>query len=272
MVNRVIEDWHYFTTNHHAVQIAVNLPFSGAPNSPYRRRHLPAKHGRLFDLIVLTHPTQRFPNRSFLELKWKLIDATKTIDQDSQRVHIMIRAQPFFTIGHSTRPIAVFVDLLRNAKIRLIIDVRTVPRSRTNPQYNGDALPESLSEFQIAYEHIAALGGLRGRRPGLPAAVNAFWKNQSFHNYADYAMSESFHSGFIRLRELGQAKRCAIMCAEVVWWRCHRRIIADYLIAAGENVFHILGRDHVEQAQITEGAKLGSNGMLTYPGDVGKLS
>ena len=85
-------------------------------------------------------------------------------------------------------------------------------------------------------------------------------------------MSESFHSGFIRLRELGQAKRCAIMCAEVVWWRCHRRIIADYLIAAGENVFHILGRDHVEQAQITEGAKLGSNGMLTYPGDVGKLS
>ena len=78
-------------------------------------------------------------------MKWKLIDATKTIDQDSQRVHIMIRAQPFFTIGHSTRPIAVFVDLLRNAKIRLIIDVRTVPRSRTNPQYNGDALPESLS-------------------------------------------------------------------------------------------------------------------------------
>ena len=190
-------------------------------------------------------------------MKWKLIDATKTIDQYSQRVHIMTRAHPFFTIGHSTRPIAVFVDLLRNAKIRLIIDVRTVPRSRTNPQYNGDAPPESLSEFQIAYEHIATLGGLRGRRRDLPAAVNAFWKNQSFHNYADYAMSESFLSGFIRLRELGHTKRCAIMCAEVLWWRCHRADHrSDYLIAAGEKVFHILGRDHVESGtNAPEGAK-----------------
>ena len=183
----------------------------------------------------------------------------------------MTRAHPFFTIGHSTRPIAAFVDLLRCAKIRLIIDVRTVPRSRTNPQYNRDALPELLSDFQIAYEHIAALGGLRGRRRNVPAAVNAFWENQSFHNYADYAMSESFHSGFTRLRELGHTKRCAIMCAEVVWWRCHRRIIADYLIAADEKVFHILSQNHVEQAQMTKGAKLGSTGMLTYPADVGKL-
>jgi uncharacterized protein (DUF488 family) len=180
----------------------------------------------------------------------------------------MTMAHPFFTIGHSTRPIAAFVDLLRNAKVRLIIDVRTVPRSRTNPQYNWDALPESLSQFQIVYEHIAALGGLRGRRQDVPAAVNAFWENQSFHNYADYAMSESFHSGLIRLRELGHTKRCAIMCAEAVWWRCHRRIIVDYLIAAGETVFHIMGPNHIDSAYMTSAARPGPPGTLTYPANV----
>ena len=181
-------------------------------------------------------------------------------------------AHPFFTIGHSTRPITAFVDLLGNAEVKLVVDVRTVPRSHTNPQYNSEILPKTLSQYQIEYKHIAALGGLRGRKRDVPADVNAFWLNQSFHNYADYAMSESFHSGLTRLREMGHTKQCAIMCAEAVWWRCHRRIIADYLIAAGEKVFHILGRDHVEQAQMTEAAKLGSSGILTYPAEVGKLN
>ena len=125
-----------------------------------------------------------------------------------------------------------------------------MPRSRTNPQYHGDALQISLSEFQIAYEHIAALGGLRGRQRDLPETVNAFWQNQSFHNYADYALSETFRLGLNRLRELGHASPCAIMCAEAVWWRCHRRIISDYLIANGETVFHILGHNHIEPAHI----------------------
>ena len=98
----------------------------------------------------------------------------------------------------------------------------------------------------------------------MPADVNEFWQNQRFHNYADYAMSEEFHSGLIRLRELGHATQCAIMCAEAVWWRCHRRIIADYLIAAGETVFHILGRKHLEQAHMTGGAKIGQAGTLSY--------
>jgi uncharacterized protein (DUF488 family) len=99
------------------------------------------------------------------------------------------------------------------------------------------------------------------------ADVNAFWQNRSFHNYADYAMSEEFRSGLSRLRELGQATQCAIMCAEAVWWRCHRRIIADYLIASGETVFHILGRGHVERARTTGAAKLRPNGTLMYPVD-----
>jgi uncharacterized protein (DUF488 family) len=150
---------------------------------------------------------------------------------------------PFFTIGHSTRPISEFVNLLRNAGGQLVADVRTVPRSRTNPQYNWDVLSKALSEFQIEYEHFAALGGLRGRKRDVPQTVNAFWQNARFHNYADYAMSENFHRGLNRLRELGHRTPCVIMCAEAVWWRCHRRIIADYLITAGETVFHILGQN-----------------------------
>src|SRR5512138_3010060 len=103
-------------------------------------------------------------------------------------------AHPFFTIGHSTRPVGDFVDLLRQAEVGFVVDVRTVPRSRTNPQYNSEEFAKALSEFQVGYEHIAALGGLRGRKRDVPAAVNAFWENQSFHNYADYAMTEDFRS------------------------------------------------------------------------------
>ena len=174
---------------------------------------------------------------------------------------------PFFSIGHSTRSIAEFVEILREFAIELVVDVRTVPRSRTNPQFNRDILPVSLSEFVIDYEHLTKLGGLRSRNPNVPPSLNAFWENFSFHNYADYAMSEDFKSGLTRLRELGHAKRCAIMCAEAVWWRCHRRIIADYLLAGGDEVFHILGRNHVERARITPAANFEPTGVLTYPGD-----
>ena len=174
---------------------------------------------------------------------------------------------PFFTIGHSTRSIAEFVALLRAADIQLVVDVRTVPRSRTNPQFNRDILPLSLSEFAIDYEHIAQLGGLRPRSTNVPPSLNSFWENPSFHNYADYAMSEDFKSGLMRLRELGHAKRSAIMCAEAVWWRCHRQIISDYLLAAEDEVFHILGRNHVERAHLTPTANLGCTGVLTYPAD-----
>ena len=97
--------------------------------------------------------------------------------------------------------------------------------------------------------------------------VNAFWDNRSFHNYADYAMSEPFHAGLARLCELGHATPCAIMCAEAVWWRCHRRIITDYLIAAGETVLHIMGRHHIDAAHITSAARPGPDGTLIYPID-----
>ena len=182
----------------------------------------------------------------------------------------MISALPFFTIGHSTRSAAELIDLLRSVEVRLVVDVRTVPRSRTNPQFNRDVLSDTLAAAQIdyariAYARIAALGGLRGGETEVPSTVNAFWSNESFHNYADYAMSEAFRGGLDRLRELGGGRQCAIMCAEAVWWRCHRRIIADYLISEGEAVFHILGEHDIAPASLTAAAKPGPDRTLIYP-------
>jgi uncharacterized protein (DUF488 family) len=176
-------------------------------------------------------------------------------------------ALPFFTIGHSTRPVSEFVDLLESQQIRLVVDVRTIPRSRANPQYNGDVLAEALAQHHVGYERLAALGGLRGREHGVSTSVNASWQNQSFHNYADYALTEEFRAGLARLRVLSHERRSAIMCAEAVWWRCHRRIIADYLLAAGETVFHILGQDRIEPARLTGAARPAPDMSLTYPAE-----
>ncbi|MGO4570156.1 DUF488 family protein [Rhizobium sp. 2YAF20] len=171
----------------------------------------------------------------------------------------------FFTIGHSTRTIVEFADLLQQSGVQLVVDVRTIPRSRSNPQFNGQSLPEALTPWQIGYEHIAELGGLRGKTRNAEPSSNTYWRVRSFRNYADFAMTASFNVGFARLRELGDQHRCAIMCAEAVWWRCHRRIIADYLLAAGENVMHILGPSHVDVAQLTPGAVVRDDGRVDYP-------
>jgi uncharacterized protein (DUF488 family) len=176
-------------------------------------------------------------------------------------------AHPFYTIGHGTRSLHDFVDLLRSVEVTLVVDVRTVPRSRTNPQYNSEALPQSLAPSEIGYEHMAALGGLRSRARDVLPTLNAFWDNDSFHNYADYALSPAFRDGLSHLRELGHQRRCAVMCAETVWWRCHRRIITDYLLAAGERVFHILGPGHVDEAHMTAAARPQANGHLAYPAE-----
>ena len=178
---------------------------------------------------------------------------------------------PFYTIGHSTRPIDDFVALLRETEVRKVIDVRTVPRSRTNPQYNKDTLPDTLAQFQIGYEHIAALGGLRGKRREVSPDVNAYWENASFHNYADYAMGPEFRAGLERLLAIGGERRAVIMCAESVWWRCHRRIITDYLLARGEEVFHIVSSDVPEPARITPDARPGPEGTIVYPAGQGGL-
>src|SRR3546814_3209260 len=133
---------------------------------------------------------------------------------------------PIFTIGHSTKSIADFVELLRVGDVRQVVDIRSVPRSRTNPQYNLDRLADELATWQIAHVQIAELGGFRKNSRSVPPEINGFWINQSFHNYADYALSDQFRVGLAKLLELSCEQRCAIMCSEAVWWRCHRRIVA----------------------------------------------
>jgi uncharacterized protein (DUF488 family) len=173
----------------------------------------------------------------------------------------------FFTIGHSTRTIAEFVDLLRESRVDFIVDVRSMPRSRNNPQFNGEDLPETLTPWQTGYEHIAELGGHRGKARNAEASPSAYWRVRGFRNYADYALTKPFAAGLARLRELGGQHRCAIMCAEAVWWRCHRRIITDYLLSRGERVMHILGTAHVDEASLTPGAVVRDDGTIIYPAE-----
>lgn len=174
-------------------------------------------------------------------------------------------AHPIYTIGHSTRTIEELVELLRAGNVRRLVDVRSIPRSRTNPQFNHDVLPNALSSWQIAYTLIPELGGRRGRQKAVGAEVNGYWNNQSFHNYADYAGSAEFRTGLDRLIGLSVRMPCAIMCSEAVWWRCHRRIIADYLLLAGRKVFHLMGANRVDPATRTPAAVEVSDEVLAYP-------
>jgi uncharacterized protein (DUF488 family) len=171
---------------------------------------------------------------------------------------------PIFTVGHSTRTIEQFVKLLRAGAVDLVVDIRKMPRSRTNPQFNGDTLPALLAPFQIKHARIAELGGLRSRSIELPPEVNGFWRNRSFHNYADYALSPEFRYGLKQLLLTAEGRRCAIMCAEAVWWRCHRRIVADHLLGHGRSVFHLMGEHRVEPAILSPGAVQSEDG-LSYP-------
>lgn len=168
----------------------------------------------------------------------------------------------FFTIGHSTRSVEELVELLEVVGADMIVDVRKMPRSLTNPQFNDDVLPKALAERQIGYRHIATLGGLRARAPAFEVSPNTYWRNKSFRNYADYALTPPFKAGLVELLTLGQARACAIMCAEILWWRCHRRIIADYLLAEGAVVSHIIGINDIKPAVLTPGAQRSAEGLL----------
>jgi uncharacterized protein (DUF488 family) len=172
---------------------------------------------------------------------------------------------PVFTIGHSTRPVAELIALLAENGVDLLVDIRTVPRSRTNPQFNTDALPEPLAAAGILYVHLRALGGLRHRPAGAPPSPNTAWRNDAFRNYADYALSDAFRAGLDELCALAREHRCAIMCAEAVWWRCHRRIVSDYLLNRGFAVQHIMGPGKLDPARLTAGAVPQPDGTIRYP-------
>ena len=174
------------------------------------------------------------------------------------------KAHPVYTVGHSTRSIEEFVEILRLGNVQRLVDVRSIPRSRTNPQYNLDVLPATLSAWQIRHTIIPELGGRRSRQKEVSPEINAWWRNRSFHNYADYAMSGEFRAGLDRLIELSLEAPCAIMCSEAVWWRCHRRIIADYLLMQGRVVLHLMGNERIERASSTPAVEVAGD-VLVYP-------
>ena len=170
-----------------------------------------------------------------------------------------------FTIGHSTRTFTEFVSLLRQVSVDLVVDIRSFPRSRANPAYDISVLPATLAAHGIDYRHLAALGGRRHRRAGDPPSKNLLWRETSFRSYADYAETDAFRGGLDTLLILARDHRVAIMCAEAVWWRCHRRIVADHLIARGARVEHILAAGRVTSAVLTPGAIVRPNGTVQYP-------
>ena len=179
--------------------------------------------------------------------------------KDQDTVH------PIFTIGHSTRTLPEFVALLQQVDVDLLVDVRSIPRSRTTPRFNLEVLPGSLAPEGIGYQHLRALGGRRHHAKDAPPSMNTFWRVLAFRNYADYAETSAFRAGLDELVALSSTRRCAIMCAEAVWWRCHRRVIADYLLASGIPVEHILGPGTVTPATLTSGALIVGGGGLRYP-------
>jgi uncharacterized protein (DUF488 family) len=168
-----------------------------------------------------------------------------------------------FTIGHSTRTIAAFLALLRKSEIDCLVDVRRFPGSRRHPQFNAEALAQSLAEAGILYRHLTALGGRRGGARD-KESPHTLWREEAFRNYADYAETSEFRAGFEALLALAAEHRVAIMCAEAVWWRCHRRIIADYLIAGGVNVMHILDEGKIEPARLTPDATIRPDRSVLY--------
>ena len=166
-----------------------------------------------------------------------------------------------FTIGHSTHSIEEFVELLKAHAIVLLVDVRTIPKSRHNPQYNTDELAAALQDHEIAYEHMAGLGGLRHAKKD---SINMAWENASFRGVADYMQTEEFGQGLSALIEKAETKRTAIMCAEAVPWRCHRSLIGDALLARGIAVMDIMGKTSTKEHKLTAFAEI--NGVaVTYP-------
>ena len=184
----------------------------------------------------------------------------------------------FFTVGHSNRSLEEFCGLLEENAVGLVVDVRRLPGSSKHPQFDEGALSASLGEAGIGMVRSPALTGRRPVSKTVAFEVNAWWQNRSFHNYADHALSAEFHEALEELRSWGAGRIVAVMCAEAVWWRCHRRIIADHLLAAGESVQHIMGAGTTAEAKLSDGAVMGdrsaargdsaaSSRVVTYPSD-----
>ena len=166
-----------------------------------------------------------------------------------------------FTVGHSTRTLDEFVELLKTFGVAMVVDVRSVPRSRHNPQFNKETLPDSLKLAGVKYVHMPDIGGLRRAKPD---SVNTAWKNKSFRGYADYMQTKEFTEQLLNLMLLARENTVAIMCAEAVPWRCHRSLISDALVVRQVNVKHILTKGNVIKHRLSEWAHVEGT-KITYP-------
>jgi len=173
-----------------------------------------------------------------------------------------MRTMKIWTVGHSTHSFDTLRALLGKHGITLLADVRRVPRSRRHPHFDTDALARSLPDSGVAYLHLPRLGGWRRAAADSP---NGAWRNDSFRGYADYAMSAEFAGGLAELRELAAARATAMMCSEALWWRCHRRLIADRLVVAGDTVCHIGSDGRASAHRLASFAVVGADGRVTYP-------
>lgn len=169
-----------------------------------------------------------------------------------------------FTIGHSTRTIEAFLELLQIHGVARVVDVRTIPKSRAYPQFNSASLKKSLRKVGIDYVHEPKLGGLRHTTK---ASINTGWHNASFRGFADYMETEPFWEGIEELEKLGKEKPTAILCAEAVPWRCHRSLIADAFTVRKWKVYHITSKQQPKEHELTSFLKVTQEGLITYPGD-----
>ena len=176
----------------------------------------------------------------------------------------MARRPTIYTVGHSTHSLADFAALLEAHGVRQLVDIRSIRRSRANPQFEAGALARGLRRRGIAYEALEALGGRRPKANPPPALPDDAWEHASFRNYADYAQSPAFRAGLAELLALAKRAPTAIMCAEAVWWRCHRRIVADHLLARGVPVVHLMSATKAEPATLTPFAVV-ARGRVHYP-------
>lgn len=163
------------------------------------------------------------------------------------------------TVGHSTHPIDQFIAMLKAYSIAHLVDIRTIPRSRTNPQFNRDVLPGALEAAGIRYQHMPGLGGLRKPRPD---SKNTAWRNRSFRGYADHMETAEFASNLNELISIANIRPTAIMCAEAVQWRCHRSLVADALMARGVQVKHILSATKAQVHRMSSFARMAGNQII----------
>lgn len=178
------------------------------------------------------------------------------------------KAPAILTVGHSTRTWKVFLELLRAHDVKRIVDVRTIPRSRHNPQFDRKTLARKLGAAGIGYVHLGKLGGLRHARPD---SRNTGWRNASFRGFADYMQTPEFEAGLARLMKLARQKRSALMCAEAVPWRCHRSLIADALTVRGFRVADIMNKERARVHSVTPFALVRSYHITYPPGKPGRF-